>query len=228
MVIELARLDGVVTRWNDDRGFGFISSTLGYGDVFVHISAFPRGHRRPADGEQVSYAIAPGENGKERAVDVRFLRHEVRPERRTRRGPQQGQRSALLQGRRRPSVASIVALVAGAGMLTYIAIAVEFGLFVVGAYAVMSLFCFIAYASDKAAANSGGWRVAESTLHLLGLLGGWPGAIIAQQLLRHKTVKQSFREFFWGTVVLNFAVLVLFVTPAGQQLITAVASFITR
>jgi uncharacterized membrane protein YsdA (DUF1294 family) len=79
-------------------------------------------------------------------------------------------------------------------------------------YAALSLLCFIAYALDKAAAQSGRWRTKESTLLLLGLLGGWPGAILAQQLLRHKSSKVSFRTAFWGTVVLNLGAFVLLST----------------
>ena len=72
-------------------------------------------------------------------------------------------------------------------------------------YAGISLGCFIAYAIDKAAARAGRRRTPESTLLLLGLGGGWPGAILAQQLLRHKSSKQPFRMKFWVTVVLNVA-----------------------
>jgi len=76
---------------------------------------------------------------------------------------------------------------------------------VAGAYAVMSLSCFVAYAIDKSAARKGGWRTPERTLLLLGLVGGWPGAILAQQWLRHKTAKRSFRQLFWVTVAANVA-----------------------
>ena len=74
-----------------------------------------------------------------------------------------------------------------------------------GAYLVTSLSCFVAYAIDKAAARNGGWRTPERTLLLLGLLGGWPGGVLAQQWLRHKTAKRSFQQMFWFTVVANVA-----------------------
>jgi len=76
---------------------------------------------------------------------------------------------------------------------------------VAAAYLVMSLSCFVAYAIDKSAARNGGWRTPERTLLLLGLVGGWPGAVLAQQWLRHKTAKRSFRQLFWCTVVANIA-----------------------
>jgi uncharacterized membrane protein YsdA (DUF1294 family) len=71
------------------------------------------------------------------------------------------------------------------------------------AYGWMSLLCFAAYAWDKSAARAGRWRTRESTLLLLGLLCGWPGALLAQQLLRHKSAKPRFQIVFWVTVVLN-------------------------
>ncbi|GAA3622977.1 hypothetical protein GCM10022200_01460 [Microbacterium awajiense] len=70
-------------------------------------------------------------------------------------------------------------------------------------YAGMSVVTFAAYGLDKRAARSSAARTPESTLLLLGLLAGWPGALVAQQVFRHKTRKRSFRRAFWGTVVLN-------------------------
>jgi uncharacterized membrane protein YsdA (DUF1294 family) len=74
-------------------------------------------------------------------------------------------------------------------------------------YLVMSVGGFVAYGVDKSAAKAGRGRVSEQTLLTLGLLGGWPGALIAQQVFRHKTRKRSFRRMFWLTVLINVAVL---------------------
>jgi uncharacterized membrane protein YsdA (DUF1294 family) len=84
------------------------------------------------------------------------------------------------------------------------------------AYCAMSLITFVAYAVDKSAAQSGCWRTPESALQLLGLAGGWPGALIAQQTLRHKSKKASFRTVFWATVLLNCVALFWLLTTAGQ------------
>jgi uncharacterized membrane protein YsdA (DUF1294 family) len=73
-------------------------------------------------------------------------------------------------------------------------------------YALASLGCLAVYARDKAAAQAGRRRTPEATLHALALAGGWPGALAAQALLRHKTRKPRFRALFWITVVLNLAV----------------------
>ena len=86
-------------------------------------------------------------------------------------------------------------------------------------YFVASILSFIMYAIDKSAAKKGAWRVQENTLHLISLAGGWPGAIIAQQELRHKTQKQSFRAVFWVTAIINSAGLYWVFTPNGSATI---------
>jgi len=74
-------------------------------------------------------------------------------------------------------------------------------------YAAASALCFALYAVDKAAARAGRRRTPERTLLLLGLCCGWPGALLAQQWLRHKTSKTSFQLAFWATVAANLAAL---------------------
>lgn len=74
-------------------------------------------------------------------------------------------------------------------------------------YAVLSLVSFAMYGRDKAAARKGMRRTPEMTLHLVSVAGGWPGALVAQRLFRHKTVKQPFRTVFWCTVAVNCLVL---------------------
>jgi uncharacterized membrane protein YsdA (DUF1294 family) len=84
------------------------------------------------------------------------------------------------------------------------------------AYAVISVSCFIAYAMDKSAARAKAWRTPELTLLLLGLIGGWPGAVLAQQWLRHKTSKQSFQIKFQLTVALNLALFLVLAWRFGR------------
>lgn len=70
-------------------------------------------------------------------------------------------------------------------------------------YAIMSILAFITYARDKSAAVRQQRRVPENTLHLLAFAGGWPGALLAQKMLRHKTKKTSFLVVFYMTIVMN-------------------------
>ena len=102
--------------------------------------------------------------------------------------------------------------------IVYLAVAFAWGVpgWMAMGYIVASIVCFGAYAADKSAAVSGGWRISERNLLLLGLAGGWPGAIVAQQSLRHKSSKASFRLVFWATVALNVAGFVAINSPLVQ------------
>lgn len=73
---------------------------------------------------------------------------------------------------------------------------------------IASLLSFVAIWRDKRAAGRGGWRTPESTLHLLELLGGWPGSLAGQRLFRHKTQKLSYRVVFWLCAASNVGALV--------------------
>ena len=64
------RIDGTLTKWNDDRGFGFITPTQGGPEVFAHISAFPRDGQRPQLGERLSFEIGIGKDGKQQAKSI--------------------------------------------------------------------------------------------------------------------------------------------------------------
>ena len=109
---------------------------------------------------------------------------------------------------RRLDPASLLVLVAFA--LTYAVVAVVRGVPTWASllYAGASALCFARYAADKSAARAGRPRISESTLLSIGFVGGWPGAILAQQLYRHKTAKRTFRVRFWLSVVANVALFV--------------------
>ena len=71
------------------------------------------------------------------------------------------------------------------------------------AYGVVSVLAFFMYWADKRKARADAWRTPENILHALELAGGWPGALIAQQVFRHKTRKVSFQILFWVIVLLH-------------------------
>ena len=85
-------------------------------------------------------------------------------------------------------------------------------------YAALSLIALVMYRADKRAAERGTWRTPEANLHAVALLGGWPGALVARRVFRHKTRKQPFRTVFWVTVVANCAALAWFVHAAPLPL----------
>ena len=92
-------------------------------------------------------------------------------------------------------------------------------------YLVTSVWAFLLYYRDKSAAKNGKRRTPEATLHNIALIGGWPGALFAQQLFRHKSSKASFRRAFWATVVLNLAALLYLLSPYGTWLANEINRF---
>ncbi|HPG76477.1 MAG TPA: DUF1294 domain-containing protein, partial [Rhodoglobus sp.] len=107
---------------------------------------------------------------------------------------------------KRASASSVVVVLAFVTVLSIVTMAYSVPIQLVGIYVVTSIVTFAMYGYDKARAKSGRWRVPETTLLLLGLIGGWPGAIVGQVVFRHKTTKESFRNAFWVTVVINVLV----------------------
>ncbi len=103
--------------------------------------------------------------------------------------------------------------------LAYAMLWVELNYAVACVYGLASLMTYIMYWKDKRAAIGNQWRIPESTLHLCAVLGGWPGAMLAQQSFRHKTQKTRFRIVFWFTVAVNITLLVTLVIPQLRALL---------
>ena len=203
------RFEGTLTSWNDDRGFGYIESRQGGEPIFVHVSAWPRGSGRPQLHQSVTFEVELGPKGK-RARDVRLsqVRRAAPP-------PAPRRESSAQWG-----TATLFAIPAFVALYLVAAVMWKLPLWVAGWYFALSAATFIAYAGDKSAAARGAWRTPESTLHALAAAGGWPGALVAQQFLRHKTTKRSFREVFWATVLLNVLGLVVLASPIRSWLLT--------
>lgn len=196
------RYQGRITDWRDDKGFGFVTPNGGGSKVFVHIKSFPNRQRRPTGNELVTYELASDARGRPQGVNIAFVGDRPSSPPTTAPGPGVG---ALI------FAAVFLAVVAGAvatGRLPFL---------VLIAYLVASCGAYLAYVFDKAASLKGQWRTPESTLHLFSLVGGWPGAVLAQRTLRHKTRKQSFQVTHWATVGLNCAALGWLLSPAGMR-----------
>ncbi len=205
------RIKGRIVTWHDEKGYGFLTPLAGGDRVFIHIKAFTNRARRPAIGDIVTYSLSTDSRGR-RCADAATIAGVPKPAK-----------------TRTPSSALLPVLLA-TGFLTgvgaaVVAAAVPVSVFV--AYFTVSLVTFTAYALDKLAAQKRSWRTSEATLHLLALVGGWPGALLAQNRLRHKTRKQPFRTVFWGTVILNGTAFAWLLSPAGAQAWRSVVSTIT-
>ena len=181
------RLAGRISDWNDEKGFGFVVPNGGGDRAFVHVNELQRGSRRPVLGDLVSYLPSKDQRGRLNAKEIRHAGQKVLAPR----APSRVPRAALGA----VALASASAL-AAAGVIPILLVAALFGL---------SALAYLMYWLDKSAAQRNGQRTPENTLHLVGLAGGWPGALIAQQRFRHKTIKQPFQAVFWVTVVFNVA-----------------------
>ncbi|MEL4869360.1 DUF1294 domain-containing protein [Pantoea agglomerans] len=71
----------------------------------------------------------------------------------------------------------------------------------------INVLTMVMYGADKMAARKGMRRVPEATLLVFGVTGGWPGALLGQQLFRHKTQKQPFKTYFCISVIISIAVM---------------------
>ncbi len=175
--------------------------------IFLFILNLSYGHRGGRKlGWPVSFEVELNSDGKKRAKRVQIIRP-----------------SRTVMRKRNQSPASW-------GTATFIAIPLFLVVFVVtalvwrvpvwvaGLYLIMSVACFITYAVDKSAAVAGRRRISEDALIFFGLVGGWPGAIIAQQVLRHKSIKAEFRSSFWGSVVVNVVFFIALNSPIVSRL----------
>lgn len=193
-------LVGKITLWNDAKGFGFITPHGGGGRVFFHATALTNPAHRPQGQEVVSYELTEDEQGRPRAVGVTYV------------GVQAGVNplgefpAAIFI-----ALGGLVAVLAAVfGLRPNLALALAF-------YLAVSLVTYFVYSVDKARAQADEWRVSEGALHLLALIGGWPGALLAQRRLRHKVRKPSFMIVFWLTVAGNVAGAILLGLPIWAQ-----------
>ena len=194
------RYQGRITTWKDDKGFGFITPNGGGRQVFAHINCFSNRQRRPEGNEIVTYEHIFDEKGRVQASAVAFVGKQSAPS--------------------RPPGRSKLPVTFAFCVLFVVAAAVFTGrlpMHVLALYVAASNVAFFAYAFDKSAARRNQWRTRESTLHLVALVGGWPGALAAQRLLRHKSAKASFQATFWATVVLNGGALGWLLSPSGAK-----------
>lgn len=187
-------MKGRVVEWNDSKGYGFISALNGELKVFLHISTLKNKNRRPKIGDEVSFDINEEIKGRFNANNVSIAGVNTIP-------------STIMFCVIYLVLAS-VALVMFNGEKMFLVL-----------YLGMSLLTYAMYAVDKNAAKKGNWRTSENTLHVLSLLGGWPGALFAQNQFRHKSKKQPFKTILWLTIFVNIGAFAWTFTSSGTMFV---------
>jgi uncharacterized membrane protein YsdA (DUF1294 family)/cold shock CspA family protein len=194
----MMRDQGRLTNWDDRKGFGFVTPDQGGLRAFVHIHAFSYRTRRPREGDVITYQLTWDKRGRPRAENVLFREQ---PAARQKNEPKpRGVLPACLFAL---SFIGAVAMLAAMGNLHWL---------IPTSYVAVSLLTFCAYAFDKSAAMNRRWRISEQHLHSLSMVGGWPGALVAQRLFMHKSKKPSFQVAFWIIVVVHLVAVVAFTT----------------
>jgi len=188
------RHNGVLVKWNEDKGFGFVQMASSQQQTFAHIKEFENRRRKPKVGDEVTFKLQQQPDGKLRATGVVYVRESV---------------DWLML----PILMLAFGYIGGVG---YASLVTDLPVEVSWAFALLSAVTYLLYALDKRAAQQSNQRTPEKVLHWLSVLGGWPGALIAQQQFRHKTRKTSFRVGFYFTVILNIAAVLYFIVYADQ------------
>lgn len=192
------KYQGRIKQWDDVKGFGFVEPNGGGIRAFVHIKAFKQRSRRPINGDIIIYEIEKDKQGSHRAHNISLLKDYKAKRSSTNKHTSQTKRNVILLS----IFCSVLALLTLSGQLPAVVSIV---------YGALSLVTVLFYGIDKFAAKNNMWRISEAKLHLLSLTGGWPGALIAQQLFKHKRSKSAFMSVYWITVVVNLIVLGLIV-----------------
>jgi uncharacterized membrane protein YsdA (DUF1294 family)/cold shock CspA family protein len=196
------RTQGKITHWNEEKAYGFITPSSGVNRVFVHIRAFKNRHLPPELNQVVLYSLSTDKQGRPCAVKVT--------------------RASEIPSRNPKPITKIFLILFAIGFIAVAGWSVStynMPIQILYLYLAASAFTFLVYAKDKRAARRNRWRTKESTLHTLALIGGWPGALIAQQVLRHKSRKNAFQFMFWTTVVFNCVAFGWLFTEQGAEML---------
>jgi uncharacterized membrane protein YsdA (DUF1294 family)/cold shock CspA family protein len=196
------RYQGRLASWNDEKGYGFVTPNGGGDKSFVHIKAFSNKRRRPVDGDMITYEVTRDARNRLQAKSIRYA-GEPKP----------------APYRETSQFAGVAVVAIFFCLLTALLVLGKTPIPVIYLYFIASCITFIIYAFDKSAAMNNRWRTQESTLHILELIGGWPGALIAQRMFRHKNRKREFQVVFWLIVTINCGLLLWSATKPGATLI---------
>lgn len=216
------RKQGTVVRWDAERGFGFIRSPDTVAEIFFHRRDYSE-NRAPTEGLSVMFdeihvggkgpralSVRPTPNTIETPAPAIELDDPVALLPRSR--PVQRSTPRHVQKREERLYWMALGLMGFWLLLWLLGIGLgRFPWVILTGVIMINLTTFYVYWRDKESAVQGGWRASENQLHGLALLGGWPGAWFAQQILRHKSSKPAFRTLYWVTVAVNSLALLAWI-----------------
>jgi uncharacterized membrane protein YsdA (DUF1294 family) len=175
------KLTGKIVEWNKAQGQGFL--LFEKHRISVNRDDFVAQHKRPEVGDIVEFRLAKDSQGRICAVQVEHHN--------------EGGRIRVWH------LVILLPLLAAPGYALWEMADRNDWRLVLGCSFGMSAVGYLMYWLDKLRARHGQWRVAESTLHLVAFLGGWPGAFLAQKHFRHKTGKLRFQLIFWLIITVH-------------------------
>lgn len=187
---------GHVIHWNDEKGYGFIQLNPKYQNLFFHISMFAYHHCRPKVNDAVIFTAEPGKNNGWQAKRVLLLQDKE--------AIYENHICDIAENSQPKKFEGCVYAVLDAVyflILTYISLPIAI------TAAILSILTVALYSYDKKAAAAGERRIPDASFHIASLLGGWPGALFARPMLRHKIRQDRFKVFFWASIVINFCAL---------------------
>jgi len=188
------KYQGRIQQWDDAKGYGFVEPNGGGTRAFTHIEAFKQRSRRPVNGDIIVYEVEQDRNGNHRACNISLLKDHKAKRLRANKPTSRRKRNVIVLS----IFSGALALFTLSGRLPFIVPIV---------YGAVSLLTILFYGIDKSAAKKEKRRVSEAKLHILSLLGGWPGALLAQQMFKHKRSKSAFMRIYWVTVLVNLILL---------------------
>lgn len=220
------QLTGKVVFWQDEKGFGFLICDQTNQKLFFHIrDLLPNPatniKARPVEGDSLLFNMGSDKQGRPIATALQLQRSSA--------AEQMPQVTSSRKNTVDLAYAQDLALYFRAAFLMLVIIALLFGTLpylLPMLYLEASLFTYWLYQADKNAAIARqSQRLPEESLQMFSLIGGWPGALVAQKKLAHKRSKPLFQREFWLIVLANCLLLVWLLSQHGQQFLSRFAFF---
>lgn len=212
------RLKGKLISWDEEKAFGFIKPNSGGQDVFIHKRAFINQARTPKLQNIITFTLSKDKQGRNCASEATFSGEKLKVKNLTVTNKVLSQVKVRTRNNKANKFLIYLAIIF-LSTLSFASYLHKIPPLILYGYWGASLITFFAYGIDKVKAQMKWWRISESTLHLLALVGGWPGAAIAQQVFRHKSQKRVFRQAYWFTVITNCCVFGWLISPYGKAIL---------